>query len=120
MSNRIEITLTGVSFSDHQVWNLGAAAVKLSEVDGYPDPMFLTKTAHQDLIKLPTLTLQRILRRGEWFSRDIDKAIVLPIGKATSLHQMLKFYFASYLMESIKIHSEKEAILISMGVRECI
>ena len=83
--------------------------------DGYSDPMFLTKTAYQALIKLPTLT-----RRDEWFSRDIDKAIVLPIDQATSLHHMLKFYFAEYLMESINIHSEKETILISMGVGECI
>ena len=39
MANRRELNLTGEDFTDLQVWNLGASAQKLSDIDGYPDPV---------------------------------------------------------------------------------
>ena len=37
MSDRMEINLTGTTFTDLQVWNLGSGAVYVGEIDGYPD-----------------------------------------------------------------------------------
>jgi len=39
MSNRIEINLTGTTFTDEVHYDCGATAFKLSELDGYPDPI---------------------------------------------------------------------------------